>query len=91
MATKGNPNWVKGKSGNPAGRQPGSKNILTKTVKENLVAAFEGMGGLPEFTKWARENPKEFYPMYIKLLPVEVNGSGEDGQVIIEIVKLGAK
>ena len=83
MATKGNPNWVKGKSGNPAGRQPGSKNILTKSVKENLVAAFEGMGGLPEFTKWARANPKEFYPLYIKLLPQEISGADGAGITVV--------
>jgi hypothetical protein len=73
------------------GRPPGSKNILTKTVKENLVAAFEGAGGLKEFIKWAKANPKEFYPLYVKLLPTELKGPGEDGRLVIEIVRLGDK
>jgi hypothetical protein len=77
--------FQKGQSGNPAGRKPGSKNILTKTVKENLVAAFEQMGGLPAFVQWAKKNPKDFYGHYAKMLPLEV--SGPDGTGITVVIQ----
>ena len=29
---------------------------------------------------WAEENKTQFYQIYAKLLPLQVNGSGEDGE-----------
>lgn len=65
------------------GRKKGSQNVLTKTVKETVLAVFNKLQE-EEDTKsnllnWARLNPHLFYPIAAKLIPTEVNAnlSGE--------------
>jgi len=52
------------------GRQAGTPNRTTASVKAALEAAFEEMGGIEKLTEWAAENPGEFYKLYAKLLPI---------------------
>jgi hypothetical protein len=54
------------------GRPKGLPNKTTIAVKEALQQAFQGIGGVPALTEWARENQGEFYKLYSKLLPTEV-------------------
>lgn len=54
------------------GRQAGSLNKTTITVKAALEAAFERRGGIDGLVNWADENPTEFYKLYAKLLPAEL-------------------
>jgi hypothetical protein len=54
------------------GRPKGLPNKSTVAVKQALQMAFEGVGGVPALTEWARENQGEFYKLYAKLLPTEV-------------------
>lgn len=65
MAGKGNP-----KTG---GRQKGSVNKLTKTFKQAVLTAYEGIGGDQNFTEWARNNQTEYYKIASKLIPTEVS------------------
>ena len=71
--------FVKGQSGNAAGRKPGAQNKLTTTVKEAIEQVAQGLGGTERMTKWAAENPeneKLFWSnIYPKLLPHTINGS----------------
>lgn len=57
-----------------AGRQPGSPNKLTRTVKEVVLAAFNELQQDPHanLLEWGRKNPKDFYPIAAKLIPSEV-------------------
>ena len=55
------------------GRKPGSPNKKTAAVKEALEHAFKGMGGKAGLTRWAKENPTEFYKIWSKLLPREID------------------
>jgi hypothetical protein len=55
------------------GRRKGELNRTTVAVKEALTMAFEGAGGVEALTSWARSNPSEFYRLYAKLLPREIN------------------
>ena len=67
----------KGKTNNPNGRPKGKPNKSTTSVKEAFRLAFEGVGGVPELIKWAKEERTEFFKIYSKLLPKEVEVSGE--------------
>lgn len=64
------------------GRKPGSVNKTTATVKAALEQAFEKMGGVDNLVEWAKSEPTEFYKLYSKLLPLQVNGNMEGGIVI---------
>lgn len=55
------------------GRQKGTPNKATLAVKEALEAAFEGMGGVERLKAWATSEPTEFYKLWAKMLPSQVN------------------
>jgi hypothetical protein len=54
------------------GRQPGSVNKVTQSVKEALEQAFDDMGGVAALSQWGRANPGEFYKIWSRLLPREL-------------------
>lgn len=66
------------------GRQKGTPNKTTANVRAVLEEAFERMGGVDKLVKWAEAEPTEFYKLYAKLLPVQVNGK-VDGAVTITV------
>jgi hypothetical protein len=83
--------FKKGQSGNKNGRPKGRQSKTTLSVKEALQAAFEGIGGIPSLIAWARypQNQGEFYKLYAKLLPKELEVMGVDGGPIqskVEVV-----
>lgn len=80
--TKGNSKAFNEQAGK--GRPKGSKNRFGQEAKEAFALAFEGIGGVPELTKWARSNKETFYKLYSKLIPVELHGTGK-GMVHITI------
>lgn len=69
-----NPNPVnKFKSGNK-GKPKGAVNKLTKTVKETVLAVFNDLQDDPKHNlmEFAKKNPRDFYQIAAKLLPMEV-------------------
>lgn len=74
-----------------AGRKKGTPNKLTKSVKEAIAIAFTELGDVTALVAWARDNETEFYKIWAKLLPQELQHSGPNGgpvqlQIIEEIV-----
>ena len=57
------------------GRQKGTPNKTTAKVKEAMELAFEGIGGVPALIDWAEDNQTEFYKLFVKLLPVQVDAN----------------
>lgn len=55
------------------GRPKGSVNKSTAAVKDALNAAFQGMGGVDRLQTWAQANETEFYKLWVKMLPQDVN------------------
>ena len=60
------------------GRKPGSVNKTTSAVKEALEQAFHGLGGVESLRDWGKENQTEFYKLWVKLLPQEVQAKLSD-------------
>jgi hypothetical protein len=62
----------------PKGRQKGSQNKLTKTVKSAFEAVFHDMQKDPKkpyaLASWAQAEPTEFYKLGAKLIPTELKG-----------------
>ena len=54
------------------GRQKGTPNKTTASVKEALEEAFEKNGGVESLCGWAKEQPSEFYKIWAKMLPTEI-------------------
>jgi len=73
MAGKGQP-----KTG---GRQKGSLNKTTATIKVALEAAFQGAGGVDYLIKQAEANPVAFMTLLGKIIPAQVQAelTGKDG------------
>lgn len=63
--------FQKGKSGNPSGRPPGTKNKVTQSFRELLQMELATLG--PErFHKWATKHETQFYQICTKLIPSEI-------------------
>jgi hypothetical protein len=55
------------------GRQKGAKNTIGATAKENVIAVFTRLGGTAEMAKWAKANQTDFYRLYAKLIPQQID------------------
>ena len=53
------------------GRQKGTVNKISATVRDNVVEVFDTLGGTKKMVEWAKDNLAEFYRLYAKLLPTE--------------------
>jgi hypothetical protein len=75
------------------GRKPGSQNKTTIAVKEAFRQAFEILGGTQAMVVWAQENPTQFYQLYSKLIPTEIDAtiSGKEGAPAVQINIVKAK
>lgn len=86
--------FVKGQSGNPKGKVKGTQTKQTQSVKEAFRLAFEGIGGVTALIKWAKREKTEFFKIYSKLLPKELEVTGADGGPIkttVEVKFVGSK
>jgi len=72
----------------PGGRPKGVQNKVTSTVKDNILAVFNGLGGTSKMREWAEENQTEFYRIYAKLLPADIKLSGDpDAPIAIQEIR----
>lgn len=51
------------------GRTKGTPNQMTADAKEAIRLAAEGAGGVAALTRWAKQNPDRFWPLYARLIP----------------------
>lgn len=67
--------------GNP-GKPKGALSKTTKTAKEAIALAAEGLGGVDRLIAWAQEDPlneRSFWAsIYPRLLPVQVSGDPDN-------------
>jgi hypothetical protein len=76
------------------GRTKGTPNKLSMTVKENVIAVFTHLNGddLTHMKEWALENPTQYYNLYAKLLPTEIEADIEhSGSVFTKIERVIVK
>jgi hypothetical protein len=62
-----------------SGRKAGVPNKPPATAKQNVIDVFEQLGGVEHMTKWAQENPNNFYNIYSKIMPTQTEIGGIDG------------
>jgi hypothetical protein len=65
------------------GRPKGVPNKVSGLAKDAVARVFEEIGGVENMAEWARENQTAFYNLYSKLLPLQVNGAGPNGEHLV--------
>jgi hypothetical protein len=81
-----------GEAGAPTpGRKKGQVNKTTALLKDAIIQAAEkagGKGGLVSYLETqATVNPGPFLSLLGKVLPLQIQGPGEDGKIIVQINK----
>lgn len=59
------------------GRPKGVKNKATVKANEAFDLAFQGIGGVPQLTEWARENMTDFYRIFSKRISTDITTDGK--------------
>ena len=76
------------------GRPKGVPNKTTTAAKEAIAMVAEGLGGAQRMIEWAKADPineRAFWTsIYPKLLPLQVNGAGDQGEHLISRIELVA-
>jgi len=79
--------FKKGEKRPNQGRPKGLTNKTTQSAKDAIAAAAEALGGSDRLVAWVKEdasNEKVFWgTIYPKLLPLQVAGAGENGELVI--------
>ncbi|MFZ6780242.1 hypothetical protein ACO0LD_25700 [Undibacterium sp. Ji83W] len=74
------------------GRPKKAVSQSTLTVRDAIAKAGEELGGALRLAQWAREDPtneKAFWTvLYLKILPLQVNGAGENGEHLISDIAI---
>ena len=78
---------------NRGGRPKGSVNKTTAAAKQVINDAATRLGGTDRLVEWAQEAPeneKAFWAtIYPKLLPLQHEGTGENGEIVFRTVYEG--
>ncbi|MGL6208612.1 MAG: hypothetical protein ACRC14_02135 [Paracoccaceae bacterium] len=82
-----------GNTANRAGRPKGSVNKTTAAAKAVINEAASRLGGVDRLVAWAQEaseNEKAFWStIYPKLLPLQHEGPGENGEILFRTIYEG--
>jgi hypothetical protein len=65
------------------GRPKGVKNKFTMAVKEMILEALDKAGGVEYLVEQSKENPVAFMGLVGKVLPMQLAGSGDDGEHVV--------
>lgn len=55
------------------GRPKGAKNRFTQSAKVAFETAYETIGGGQALADWANANKGDFYKLYARLIPLDIN------------------
>lgn len=74
------------------GSRKGIPNKTTAQLKDMILQALDGAGGVDYLQTQAKEKPAAFLALVGKVLPMTVQGTGPDGshlfrKIVVEVVK----
>lgn len=80
--------FQKGQKPGP-GRPKGTPNKVNQELKEMILQALDKAGGVQYLKDRAIDTPGPFLALVGKVLPMTVQGTGENGAHVVEIVRFG--
>lgn len=69
------------------GRPRGAQNKMTKELKGMILEALDNAGGIDYLARQAEEKPAAFLALVGKVLPMTVQGPGENGEFVITAIE----
>jgi len=69
------------------GRKAGTPNKVTAQLKEDILAALSGAGGIDYLQQVAGSHPAAFLSLIGKVLPMTVEGPGADGAHVFTVIE----
>lgn len=67
------------------GRKKGTPNKVSANVRSNVLEVFSKLRGVDGMAEWATNNQSEFYKIYAKLLPTDIDVNADvNGKIVIE-------
>ncbi len=67
------------------GRPKGAVNKQTKALKDMILTALDGVGGIAYLQAQATDNPTAFLTLVGKVLPMTIAGTGDNGEHLAEV------
>lgn len=58
-------------------------NKITKELKQMILDALDNKGGVEYLMQQADDNPTAFLSLVGKVLPMTVQGTGDDGEIVV--------
>lgn len=78
--------YVDGKLVKTGGRKAGVPNKTTASIRDGILAAYDGMGGHKALLDWGRNNPEPFYTkILMKAMPTVHAGSKDEPPIQHEL------
>lgn len=75
---------MKGKK--TGGRVKGTPNKVSGALKDDILDALQAVGGVEYLREQATKNPNAFLSLLGRVLPMQVNGPGKDGEHTMQTV-----
>jgi hypothetical protein len=66
------------------GRTKGTPNKVTGELKEMILTALDRAGGVEYLVAQSESSPTAFLTLVGKVLPLQVNGAGENGEHLVD-------
>jgi len=67
------------------GSRKGIPNKVTKELKDMILQALDGAGGVAYLQEQAITSPGAFLSLVGKVLPMTIQGTGQDGSITVNI------
>lgn len=67
------------------GRQSGTPNRINGNVKEMVLKALDGAGGVDYLIEQSQQNPGNFLSLVGRVLPMQLEGTADDGAITINV------
>jgi hypothetical protein len=92
--TADKPEKIPGKRKKAGGRQKGTPNKITRTIREAIIQSFDSVGGANYLQKIAVQEPAAYLQLLAKVLPTQITGADDAALIpdgfVVEVISSGS-